>query len=67
MHYSRNADEPELQESWSRSSNPIVQFVHALTEPALAPIKRLVPPVGGLDFSPMVLLIGLQLLKGLFY
>ena len=55
--------------SWMRPppSNPIVQFVHALTEPALAPIKRLVPPVGGLDFSPMVLLIGLQLLKGLFY
>ena len=55
--------------SWMRlpPSNPIVQFVYALTEPALAPIKRLVPPVGGLDFSPMVLLIGLQLLKGLFY
>jgi YggT family protein len=55
--------------SWMRlpPSNPIVQFVHALTEPALAPIRRLVPPVSGLDFSPMVLLIGLQLLKGLFY
>ncbi len=54
--------------SWMRlpPSNPIVQFVHALTEPALAPIRRLVPPVAGLDFSPMVLLIGLQLLTGLF-
>ena len=48
-------------------SNPIAQFVYALTEPALAPIRRLVPAVSGLDFSPMVLLIGLQLLKGLFY
>ncbi len=54
--------------SWMRlpPSNPIAQIAHTLTEPVLAPIRRLVPPVAGLDFSPMVLLIGLQLLKGLF-
>ncbi|MDG2040673.1 MAG: YggT family protein, partial [Ilumatobacter sp.] len=48
--------------SWMRlpMSNPIAQLAHTLTEPALAPIRKLVPPVGGLDFSPMVLLIGLQ-------
>lgn len=48
-------------------SNPIAQLAHALTEPVLAPIRRLVPPVAGLDFSPMILLIGLQLLQRLFY
>ena len=48
-------------------SNPIAQFVHALTEPVLTPIRRALPPMGGLDFSPMVLLIGLQLLKGLLF
>ena len=55
--------------SWMRLplSNPIAKFVHTLTEPALAPIRRLVPPVGGLDFSPMVLLIGLQLLSRMLY
>lgn len=45
--------------------NPIVGFVHTLTEPALEPIRRLMPAMGGIDFSPMVLLIGLQLLKSL--
>ena len=52
---------------WLPPSNPIAQLAHTLTEPVLAPIRRLVPPVGGLDFSPMILLIGLQLLQRLFY
>ena len=45
--------------------NPLVTITHALTEPVLAPIRRVLPPMGGLDLSPMVLLFGLQLLKGL--
>ena len=35
-----------------------------LTEPVLEPIRNLLPPMGGLDFSPMVLLMGLQVLRG---
>ena len=46
------------------SNNPIVGFVNSLTDPLLTPIRRALPPMGGLDFSPMVLLIGLQILKG---
>jgi YggT family protein len=34
--------------------NPIVNLIHQLTEPLLAPIRRLLPQSGGLDFSPMV-------------
>lgn len=45
--------------------NPLVTITHALTEPALAPIRKVLPVMGGLDLSPMVLLIGLQVLKGL--
>jgi YggT family protein len=37
-----------------------------LTEPALAPLRRVLPPVGGLDLSPMVLLIALRFLRRLF-
>ena len=48
-------------------SNPIAQFVHALTEPVLGPLRRALPSMGGLDFSPMVLLIGLQMLKRLLF
>ena len=53
--------------SWLQlpASNPIAQIIDTLTEPALKPIRRVLPPVSGIDFSPMVLLLGLQLLKGL--
>ena len=55
--------------SWMQlpPSNPIVQLVHAVTEPVLGPLRRALPSMGGLDFSPMVLLIGLQMLKGLLF
>ena len=54
--------------SWTKlpPSHPAAQFVGSLTEPALRPIRRALPPMGGVDFSPMVLLIGLQFLRRLF-
>ena len=47
--------------------NPLVTITQSLTEPVLAPIRKRLPPMGGLDLSPMVLLIALQVLKGLLY
>ena len=34
--------------------NPIVNLINQLTEPLLAPIRRMLPQTGALDFSPMV-------------
>jgi YggT family protein len=45
--------------------NPLVTITHALTEPVLAPIRNVLPPMAGLDLSPMILLFALQLLKNL--
>ncbi len=45
--------------------NPVVTLVSSLVEPVLAPIRRVLPVIGGFDFSPMVLLFALQTLKGL--
>ena len=44
--------------------NPVVQIVNRLTEPLLQPIRRVLPTMGRMDFSPIVLLVGLQMLKG---
>lgn len=41
----------------------IYRIVYQLTEPALSPIRRILPSFGGLDFSPMVLLLGLWYLN----
>ena len=52
--------------SWvSQGYNPIEAVMHQLTEPLLAPIRRIIPPIGGLDLSILVLLIALQFLQKL--
>ena len=43
--------------------SPATTLLHALTEPLLAPARRLIPPISGLDLSPMVVMIGLYLLR----
>ncbi len=48
-------------------SNPVATFLHTLTEPLLAPIRRVLPDAGGLDFSPLVLLFGLLMLRSLLF
>jgi YggT family protein len=49
--------------SSSRGALATVQlWLYKLTEPVLAPIRRTLPPMGGLDLSPMLLLIALQIL-----
>ena len=45
------------------SYNPIIGLVHRIAEPLLAPARRILPPMSGIDFSPLVVLIVLQLLK----
>ena len=51
--------------SWIQLSpyNPVSRLIHTLTEPVLAPARRILPPMGGLDLSPMLVLIALQVLR----
>lgn len=50
--------------SWfSQGNNPIEQVMHQLTEPLLRPIRRVIPPLGGLDLSVLVVLIALQFIQ----
>ncbi|WP_174575419.1 YggT family protein [Thiosocius teredinicola] len=43
--------------------NPVVGLINSLTEPLISPVRRRMPNMGGLDFSPMVVIIGLVLLE----
>ncbi|GJL82271.1 MAG: hypothetical protein DHS20C01_19050 [marine bacterium B5-7] len=49
--------------SWFQQGgySPLTRLLDSLSEPLLAPIRRVLPPVGGLDFSPFVLIILLTL------
>jgi len=34
--------------------HPVVRTIRRLTEPVLSPIRRIIPPIAGIDFSPVV-------------
>lgn len=57
--------------SWVRVSpyhptwGPIVTAIYQLTDPIIEPVRRILPPMGGLDFSPIVVLLLLDLLRSL--
>ncbi|HKJ08925.1 MAG TPA: YggT family protein [Gammaproteobacteria bacterium] len=43
--------------------NPVTSLLYSLTEPVLGPVRRMIPPISGIDLSPLFALIGLQVLK----
>lgn len=47
--------------------HPIRRTVFDLTEPILAPIRRILPPSSGLDFSPLIALLLLELVRMLLF
>nr|VFK00254.1 MAG: YggT family protein [Candidatus Kentron sp. LFY] len=46
--------------------NPMIGLLYSLTEPLLGPVRRVIAPIGGLDVSPIVVIVGLQLLLMVF-
>lgn len=45
--------------------HPVRRWVDSIVEPLLMPIRRVLPPMAGLDFSPLVLILLLQLIANL--
>ena len=46
-------------------SNPIARFLIQVTEPVLAPIRSALPPLGGVDLSPLVVFLSISVLMEL--
>jgi len=53
--------------SWMPAKLPwgLGEFVFSVTEPILAPIRRALPFMGGMDFSPFIALIGVQIIASI--
>lgn len=47
---------PSLQGNWTR-------YLGMLVDPVLVPLRRIIPPIGGIDLSFLVLMIGLNLVN----
>ncbi|HSZ73587.1 MAG TPA: YggT family protein [Rhizomicrobium sp.] len=41
----------------------VVQIIDALTEPVFRQVRRIVPPIGGLDLSPLIVIFGLYFIR----
>ena len=54
--------------SWvaPHSNHPVTSLINSLLQPILSRIQKIIPPLGGLDFSPMVAMIFIYCLKILF-
>ena len=43
--------------------NPVTALLYSITSPIMRPLQRLIPPISGIDLSPLVAIIGLQVLR----
>jgi YggT family protein len=55
--------------SWTnpRGGGAITATIYQLTEPILAPIRRILPPTGGIDWSPLIAMLILGALSRVVY
>jgi YggT family protein len=51
--------------SWiaPHSGNPVLLLIHQLLEPIMKKVHKVIPPVGGLDFSPIFVFLGIQVVE----
>jgi len=49
--------------SYNPIARSILRALHAMTEPVFAPVRRILPALGGLDLSPLVVLLLLSFLR----
>ncbi|HEY7464486.1 MAG TPA: YggT family protein [Candidatus Limnocylindria bacterium] len=54
--------------SWTNpmGGGNVTAFLYQVTEPILAPIRRVIPPTGGLDWAPMIAILLLGILTRTF-
>lgn len=50
--------------SWvgAKMRHPAIPLVYQLTEPVLAPVRKIIPPIAGIDLSPLFVLIAIRFL-----
>lgn len=55
--------------SWFQTAptNPVVRFIYETADPLLKPAQRIIPPMAGLDFSPLLTLVVIQVLQNVLH
>ncbi|HEX3010839.1 MAG TPA: YggT family protein, partial [Syntrophomonadaceae bacterium] len=42
---------------------PVIRFIYDVTEPVMAPFRRIIPSTGGLDFSPIIAVLAVEFVR----
>ncbi len=45
------------------SNNPAIYLLHQITEPVMVPVRKILPAMGGLDFSPILVFILINVIQ----
>jgi YggT family protein len=55
--------------SWVNPSlyHPLVRFLYKVTEPVLAPVRKIIPPIGGIDISPVIVIFIIFIIQNLLH
>jgi YggT family protein len=55
--------------SWVNPSpyHPLVRFLYKVTEPVLAPLRKIIPPLGGIDISPVIVIFIIFVIQNLLH
>ncbi len=57
----------ELVNANNEAARNLTALLKRITDPVYKPIRKYVPPVGGIDLTPLVVIIGVQILAGLIF
>ncbi len=57
----------DLVNASNEAARNLTQLLHKLTDPVYKPIRKYVPPVGGIDLTPLIVIIGIQIIAGLLF
>lgn len=44
---------------------PVIRFIYDVTEPIMAPFRRMIPAAGGIDFSPIIAVLVIEMVRRL--
>ncbi|MFP4313374.1 MAG: YggT family protein [Alphaproteobacteria bacterium] len=53
----------EVVNAGNQQAKNLIALLKRLTDPVYEPIRKYVPPIGGIDLTPLIVIIGLQLIE----
>lgn len=51
----------------NQQARNLVELLEKATDPVMKPIQRYIPPIGGIDLTPLIVIIGLEILKNIIW